>query len=184
MAKEKETSACAGTLTSLENHIPVELRAETREDDVRRDSIALLNALEVEWRVHIHLDHRVNGDLVQVDLALVLQLLFSLGQTVGLTGKRAVVLDEVLHLHHVPDGWILNLDLVQLNLAFVDAALNLAILLAIAALLNSLELLGKLLDAPEDDVDQLDVEAGGEEGVESLLNLLLTIFLLAAESLP
>ena len=134
--------------------------------------------------MYIYLDHRVNGDLVQVDLALVLQLLFSLGQTVRLTGKRAVILMEVLHLHHVPDGWILNLDLVQLNLAFVNAALNFAILLATAALLNSLELLGKLLDAPKDDVDQLDVEARGEEGVKSLLNLLLTIFLLAAESLP
>ena len=134
--------------------------------------------------MYIHLDYRVNGDLVQVDLALVLQLLFSLGQTVRLTGKRAVILMEVLHLHHVPDGWILNLDLVQLNLAFVNAALNFAILLATAALLNSLELLGKLLDAPKDDVDQLDVEARGEEGVKSLLNLLLTIFLLAAESLP
>ena len=134
--------------------------------------------------MHIYLDHRVNGDLVQVDLALVLQLLFSLGQTVRLTGKRAVILMEVLHLHNVPDGWILNLDLVQLNLAFVNAALNFAILLATAALLNSLELLGKLLDAPKDDVDQLDVEARGEEGVKSLLNLLLTIFLLAAESLP
>ena len=159
MAKEKETSACAGTLTSLENHIPVELRAETREDDVRRDSIALLDALKVEWRVHIYLDHRVNGDLVEVDLALVLQLLFSLGQTMGLTGERAIILMEVLHLHHVPDGWILHLDLIQLDLAFIDATLNLAILLATASLFNSLELLGKLLDASEDDVDQLDVEA-------------------------
>ena len=159
MAKEEETSACAGTLTCLENHISVELRAETREDDVRRDSIALLDALEVEWRVHIYLYHRVNGDLVEVDLALVLQLLFSLGQTMGLTGERAIILMEVLHLHHVPDGWILHLDLIQLDLAFIDATLNLAILLATASLLNSLELLGKLLDASEDDVDQLDVEA-------------------------
>ena len=184
MAKEKETSACTGPLASLENHIPVVLWTETCEDNVRRDSIALLNALEVEWRVHIYLDHRVNSDLALVDLALVLQLLFSLGQTVGLTSKRAVILNEVLHLHHVPDGWILNLDLIQLNLAFVDAALNLAILLTTAALFNSLELLGKLLDATEDNVDQLNVEARGEEGVESLLNLLLAIFLLAAESLP
>ena len=159
MAKEEETSACAGTLTCLENHISVELRAETREDDVRGNSIALLDALEVEWRVHIYLYHRINSDLVEIDLALVLQLLFSLGQTMGLTGERAIILMEVLHLHHVPDGWILHLDLIQLDLAFIDATLNLAILLATASLLNSLELLSKLLDASEDDVDQLDVEA-------------------------
>ena len=159
MAKEEETSTRAGALSSLEDHISVELWAETRKDNISRDSIALLDALEVEWRVHIHLDHRVNSNLIQVDLALGLQLLLSLGKPVGVAGKRAIVLMEVLHLHHVPDGRIFNFHLIQLDLAFINAALNLAILLAAASLLNSLELLGKLLDASEDDVDQLDVEA-------------------------
>ena len=184
MAKEEETSTRAGTLSSLENHISVELWAETRKNYVGCDSVTLLDALEIERRVHIHLHHCVNGDLVHVDPALFLQLLLPLGKTVGRTGFCAVVLMEVLHLHHVPDGWIFNFDLIQLDLAFIDAALNLAILLATAALLNSLELLSKLLDAPEDDVDQLDVEARREESVQSLLNRFLISFLLAAASLP
>ena len=91
---------------------------------------------------------------------------------------------EVFGLHDVPDRRILDLDMPQLNLTHIDAALDLAVLLASASFFDRLQLLGKLLDATEDNVDQLNVEARGEEGVESLLNLLLAIFLLAAESLP
>ena len=185
MAKEEETSTCTSALTSLKDHISVELRAETCKDDIWCDSVALLDAFEIERSVHIYLDHRVDSDLVKVDLPLLLQLLFSLGEAGSFAGFRAVILVKVLHLHDIPDGRVFYHDLVELDLALVDPALDLAVLLATAALLNRLELLGELLDAFQDDVDQLNVEAGGEERVESLFyRVPFTIFLLASAKLP
>ena len=112
MAKEEETSAGTRTLSSLKNHISVELGAEARKNDIWCDSVTLLDAFEIEWRMHIHLDNRVNSDFVKVDLPLVLKLLFALSKPGGFTGFRAVILMEVLHLHDVPDGRVFYLDLI------------------------------------------------------------------------
>ena len=47
MAKEEETSAGTRTLSSLENHISVELGAEARKNDIWCDSVTLLDAFEI-----------------------------------------------------------------------------------------------------------------------------------------
>ena len=47
MAKEEETSAGTRTLSSLKNHISVELGAEARKNDIWCDSVTLLDAFEL-----------------------------------------------------------------------------------------------------------------------------------------
>ena len=86
---------------------------------------------------------------------------------------------KVLHLHHIPDSGVLDPDLVELDLALVDAALDLAVLKPAPALFDCFQLFSELLNAFENDVDELDIEAGGQESVQPLLHRLLFTLLLA-----
>ena len=110
MTKEEETSTSSSTLSRLKYHISILFGAKTCKNYIWCDSISLLNAFEVEWRVHIYLNDRVNIYLVNIDLALILQLLCSLPKTRGHTGFGAVILMEILHLHNIPDCWVFDLD--------------------------------------------------------------------------
>jgi len=103
--------------------------------------------------MYIDFDDCVNIDLIQVYLPLILELFLALPQPERLARLRSVILMEIFHLHHIPNGRVLHSDLVKLNLALVNPALDLTVLLATAALFNGLELFGELLYALQDDVD-------------------------------
>ena len=64
MAEKEETSTCSSTLACFEYHVSIELRAETGEQDISCYTITLLDALEVKWCVHVHLDDCVDRDLI------------------------------------------------------------------------------------------------------------------------
>jgi len=80
-----------------------------------------------------------------------------------------------LGLHDVPEGWILNLELVQLESRLLDSALDLARVLLLDALLDFLLFFSELGNRFQDDVHQLDVIAGRQESAQRLLVILLFV---------
>ena len=67
MAEEEETSTRASTFTSFKYHISIEFWAKTGKQNFCSDTITLLDAFEVKWRVNIHLHDRIDGNLIKID---------------------------------------------------------------------------------------------------------------------
>ena len=103
-------------------------------------------------------------------LTLVLEFLFSISQLFRRTLRRHVILMEIFSLDHVPNGRILDLDAFKLDLALGNPSLNLAVLRSRFAFLNSLQFLRELTNALKNDVDELNIEAGCQECIETFFD--------------
>ena len=82
VAEEEKTSTGASTLTRLEDHVTILLRAQTREQHVWRDAILLLDTLEVQRSVHSDVNDAVNhfGVFALLDFSLFFQNLLTISQ--------------------------------------------------------------------------------------------------------
>jgi len=158
VTEEEETPTSACTLPCFEHHVSVSIWAKTFEDDVCRYAVTLLDALEVEWCVDIHLDNGLDPDFVDDD-STVGKFLLAFVQSYRSGASCHVILVEVFRFDDVPNGRIFDLDRLELDLALVNSTFDLAVLLTRATIFNGLALLRELLNALQDDIHQLNVEA-------------------------